>query len=135
MHALCPLSFLVFFLETGIRKRSCSTKSTKTGVCSYKSNPYCFKCGQSFKTSVHFKRHKLGERPRACPECRKRFITSSELKVHLRVHSGEKPYHCSECGKSFTQSGSFSNHCRRHRNEKHHHCPECNKHFQQLIDL
>ena len=45
-----------------------------------------------------------------CDKCRKKFSTSSHLKVHKRIHSNEKPYECDQCEYKCTQSNSLKRH-------------------------
>ncbi|RMC11155.1 hypothetical protein DUI87_12068 [Hirundo rustica rustica] len=83
--------------------------------------PYdCPECGKRFQTSsdllVHQRIHRE-ERPFHCPNCRKGFKHNSTLITHRRIHTGERPYECPQCGKSFTQRSHLSQHQRRHRLE------------------
>lgn len=55
-----------------------------------------------------------GEKPFECPECGRRFARSTDLKVHLPVHSEDKPYKCGECEKMFTRFSTLKEHIRTH---------------------
>ncbi|RMC04570.1 hypothetical protein DUI87_18816 [Hirundo rustica rustica] len=81
--------------------------------------PYeCPECGKRFQTSsgllVHERIHRE-ERPFRCPVCRKGFKHNSALITHGRIHTGERPYECPQCGKSFSRSSHLTRHQRRHR--------------------
>ena len=60
----------------------------------------------------------LGEKPHQCPECQKRFSSTSNLKTHMRLHSGTKPYACDRCSAKFTQFVHLKLHKRLHNNER-----------------
>ena len=55
-----------------------------------------------------------GEKPFECTECGRRFARSTDLKVHMPVHSEDKPYKCGECEKMFTRFSTLKEHIRTH---------------------
>ena len=70
-----------------------------------------------------------GEKPHACPECGKKFSSTSNLKTHLRLHSGSKPYKCDKCKACFTQFVHLKLHHRLHNNERPFTCSGCGKSY------
>lgn len=54
------------------------------------------------------------EKKHRCPECGKRFVSSSKLERHKRVHTGERPYRCELCPATFTQKGGLKAHTAKH---------------------
>ena len=71
----------------------------------------------------------LGEKPHSCPECKKRFSSTSNLKTHMRLHKGEKPFACEKCPLSFTQFVHLKLHKRLHNNERPFICGSCGKSY------
>ncbi|XP_018024866.1 broad-complex core protein isoforms 1/2/3/4/5 isoform X3 [Hyalella azteca] len=49
-------------------------------------------------------------RPHGCHFCDKRFINTSHLRDHLRLHTGERPYKCSTCERTFVQRQHLRQH-------------------------
>ncbi|XP_072023982.1 uncharacterized protein [Amphiura filiformis] len=49
-------------------------------------------------------------RPHSCEWCDKRFLTTTDLKRHIRTHTGEQPYPCPLCPKRFSQSQNLKKH-------------------------
>ncbi|KAK8401784.1 hypothetical protein O3P69_001113 [Scylla paramamosain] len=49
-------------------------------------------------------------RPHQCSVCGKRFLNTSHLRDHLRLHTGERPFSCRNCGRSFVQRQHLRQH-------------------------
>ena len=49
-------------------------------------------------------------RPHQCSVCGKRFLNTSHLRDHLRLHTGERPFTCRNCGFSFIQRQHLRQH-------------------------
>ncbi|KAI4874052.1 hypothetical protein NFI96_010754 [Prochilodus magdalenae] len=118
---------------------------------------FCPKCGRRFKDqsvkNKHVKRHLFTQRlldegrphcksyypptkinsqavgKNQCLVCGKCFSSSTQMKVHQRVHSGERPYQCHFCGNNFKQNGHLRTHLRIHTGEKPFFCPKCGRRF------
>uniref|UniRef100_A0A3P8S168 Myoneurin n=1 Tax=Amphiprion percula TaxID=161767 RepID=A0A3P8S168_AMPPE len=90
----------------------------------------CDKCfAQKCQLVAHRRMYHGEEKPYTCDRCGFKFATSSNYKIHLRLHSGEKPYVCDVCGQAFAQSSTLTYHKRRHTGEKPYQCDLCGMSF------
>ncbi|XP_004521024.1 zinc finger protein 708 [Ceratitis capitata] len=96
----------------------------------------CDVCGVSFKSYLLMYSHKLlhFERNFQCTICKKKFIRSSDLKVHMRMHTGEEPFACHICDKRFKIRVRLTYHLKQHEGHKWK-CKECGKEFNQIKQL
>ena len=76
-----------------------------------------------------------GERPHACPQCKKGFTSNNYLKKHMMIHTGEKPHSCLQCDKRFAGTSHLKRHMMIHTGERPHSCPLCNKGFSNTSNL
>jgi len=77
----------------------------------------CPECGKKFKLKNGLRQHMIfHQQPRhECRVCGKFFYTSSDLKVHERIHFNIRPYQCELCDKRFTRK----QHLNRHKLTRH----------------
>ena len=77
----------------------------------------CIVCGSKFIRSTHLHRHMrlhTGAKPYACSVCRKRFSRSDYVSVHAHSHYTDKLHCCCVCGKVYYNLARFADHCRSH---------------------
>ena len=65
------------------------------------------------------------ERRFQCNVCERKFIRSTHLHRHMRIHTGDKPYSCEICRKRFSRSDHLQIHERSHYKRKIHSCCVC----------
>ncbi len=98
----------------------------------------CETCKKRFQTSSQLKIHKRQhskQKPFACDQCQKTFNNKYNLIKHKRTHSGEKPFNCDTCLMKFAQLSTLTCHKRVHSGEKPYQCDICPKNFSQSQHL
>ena len=82
-----------------------------------KSRFQCIVCGSKFVRSTHLHRHMrlhTGAKPYACSICRKRFSRSDYMTAHAHSHYTDKLHCCCVCGEVYFDLTKFADHCRSH---------------------
>ena len=77
----------------------------------------CIVCGSKFIRSTHLHRHMrlhTGVKPYACSICRKRFSRSDYMTSHALSHYTDKLHCCCVCGEVHHELARFADHCRSH---------------------
>jgi uncharacterized Zn-finger protein len=110
--------------ENGINEASVNNSCSST----IKVEPFLIQKSKRFQINSSIRKHK-------CEMCKKRFLTSTHLNIHKRIHSKEKPFACDQCQMSFSIKGNLSRHKRVHSGEKPYQCDICKKTFAQLSSL
>ena len=72
------------------------------------------------------------ERPFVCDVCDRKFIRSTHLRRHMRIHTGEKPFACHICGRRYARGDYLRAHIQGHRRDRVHKCKHCNEIFHDL---
>ena len=80
-------------------------------------------------SSVGQSSHDVAQKERRfqCNVCDRRFIRSTHLHRHKRIHTGTKPYSCKICRKRFSRSDHVQIHEKSHYKHKIHSCCVCGK--------
>lgn len=73
------------------------------------------------------------ERPFVCEVCGRKFIRSTHLRRHMRIHTGEKPFACHICGRRYARGDYLRAHINAHRRDRVHKCKHCNEIFHDLM--
>ncbi|KAJ8928641.1 hypothetical protein NQ314_018734 [Rhamnusium bicolor] len=96
----------------------------------------CDNCGAKLSTLSALKEHKLThdpnygkERSHICDICGKSYLTSRNLRSHMKIHSKIRPYICSICGKSVSSKSILETHLKMHTGVKDFACQICDKNF------
>ncbi|XP_015230495.1 PREDICTED: zinc finger protein 271-like [Cyprinodon variegatus] len=99
--------------------------------------PYsCPQCSKVFRYNSYLKIHMQQHTDRyVCSICGHRSTSSSNLKVHVRMHSGEKPFSCSVCDKKYSNKASMLSHMSVHDAERKYNCDKCKKSFAWFTEL
>ena len=77
----------------------------------------CIVCGSKFIRSTHLHRHMrlhTGAKPYACYICRKRFSRSDYMSAHALSHRTDKVHCCCVCGEVYFDLTRFADHCHSH---------------------
>ena len=72
------------------------------------------------------------DRPFVCQVCDRKFIRSTHLRRHTRIHTGEKPFACHICGRRYARGDYLRAHIQGHRRDRVHKCKHCNEVFHDL---
>ncbi|CAN7985871.1 unnamed protein product, partial [Ixodes pacificus] len=113
--------------------RSKAHAVTHTGVMPFQ----CSQCDKSFVFRDVLNRHVLLKhndgKEKRCPHCKRRFVSDSRYKVHVRLHERNGGFVCKECGQLFESKGFLDYHAQRHStNEEPSTCQVCGMTFKNV---
>ncbi|CAL4110791.1 unnamed protein product, partial [Meganyctiphanes norvegica] len=71
-----------------------------------------------------------GDKPYHCNLCNKKFSESSDLKIHMDIHTEDNVYQCEQCDKGYACES-----LRTHIEEKSYKCSPCDMTFKEKCNL
>ncbi|XP_076810369.1 uncharacterized protein LOC143453106 [Clavelina lepadiformis] len=99
----------------------------------------CSDCDRMFHREAHLRfhqySHKNSDKGYQCNICKKYLVSSSNLRLHMKIHTGEKAFVCKICNKSFVFPNDLKRHTRTHTGEKPFKCKVCKKSFSRRDNL
>ena len=102
-------------IDKFVNDRGCNPEQCEEGHETKQRRFQCIYCGSKFVRSTHLQRHiriHTGDKPYVCPICMKPFSRSDYKSAHILRYHKEQVHYC--CGKAFDNLTKFAEHCRSH---------------------
>ncbi|CAD6999519.1 unnamed protein product [Ceratitis capitata] len=147
-------------INSGNVDKNLETKSeecVKTNSDIKEDRYFCKDCSMYFPQSVDYHQHMEQKHSLfTCPQCSKKFKTTTHLNLHLRSHAAkyqknkslnkteqatkESKYSCSDCSMDFQRRGNYYLHMKKthgvvKNDEPHLSCPQCGRTFKTNFKL
>ena len=104
--------FQISTSQTSVLSPRTSVYSPRTSVYSLRTSVYSLRA--SVFSPYPYTCSVTGERPHKCEVCSNRFMCTSDLHSHLKMHSTEKVHACPECGKCYRDASYVLRHAKIH---------------------
>jgi len=105
-------------------------------------NVVCHVCGKTvvnkFRLKIHLTMSACNGKKIDCPDCERKFLSTTALQYHSRVHTGVLPpktFICTRCGKAFERESYLMLHMATHNGDRPFLCTVCSKSFTRNAKL